>query len=433
MGAQALLIHIPAGTFELHKAQPGGAQPLSIATPLRHVESALRGALWSQKLAMIELVGPGRMTLSMLNDAEALISELLLALELGRLELKPPSDGKPQGGGDDAVWAAYTNFQTHVGREFTVAARSHRLVPRERVESVKRERDYDVVPAAEAVSIVGNAAKAKASRATSSHLTLLLEKICDLRAPVNHDGFVLLRAPVSQAARYVAPEDVITPAKLKEMISRRLRDPRWLSQEPVGAREEVTATACIDDEVFVRVTTADFAIGTSVTFVIMDAVTRDVVTTLPGTLGEGGMENMAHARWCVPEAIESGDVIPNKTKFLVAAEALGQKNDGAELKIVPSIWEILLQFDPDDPEAADDELILFNTAHEEVERVGPGEMSKEGEDWVRVRFKKARRKRRYTLVRDHGPDEGGGVDVLFQDASPEELEAGEIEREKEPS
>lgn len=218
MGADALLLKIPGGTFELRKPQTvGGAPARSITTPLRHVESGLRTALWSQRLAMIDLLGPGRVTLSMLNDPEAIISELLMALEMGRLELAPPNEGKAVGSAEDAAWAAYLAFQAQVGREFTVAARSHRLVPRERVDSVKREREYDMVPAAEAATIVGNAAKTKAAGALSTHIKVLLESLCDMRTASNKEGFVLLRAPVTLAARYVAPEDVITPAKLKEL------------------------------------------------------------------------------------------------------------------------------------------------------------------------------------------------------------------------
>lgn len=221
MGADPLLLNLPSGTFELRKPRlDGGAQTPTRPAPLRHVESGLRSALWSKRRAMIELLGPGHATALMLNDPEALIRALLQALEMGRLELAPPNEGKPEGSADDAAWAAYSAFQAQIGREFTVAARSHRLVPRERVGAVQSERDYDVVPASEATSIVATVGKTKASGSLSAHMKVLLASICDMRAPSKQEGFVLLRAPITQAARYVAPEDVITPAKLKKLAEK---------------------------------------------------------------------------------------------------------------------------------------------------------------------------------------------------------------------
>ncbi|MDX2022038.1 MAG: hypothetical protein SF187_17505 [Deltaproteobacteria bacterium] len=352
---------------------------------------------------------------------EEVAEGLLGALDHGHLIAAAAGDAHSDDHGKE-LWAAYVTFRARLGREFVVAARRHRLVQREQVETIRSENDYDVVRATEAAGIIKRVAQSAGGGPWQKAAEVIAKHLADLHMPPAPGSFVLLRAPASQAERITPPEDVITPAKLKELVSRRLRDPRWLGAQPVATREQPISSASIDDEVFVRVTTSQFPIGTSITFVIMDAATREVVTTLAGTVGDGESETMAHGRWIVPEMLESGPVVPDKTKFLIAAEAMGQKVDGAELKIVPWVWELLVQFDPDDPKTADDELILLDSGHAEVERVGPGQMSKEGKDWMRVKFKKARKMQKYTLIRDHGEDEGGGIDLLLQDESPFELE-----------
>ena len=250
MGTGVLLLSIPSGTFELRKASLlGHAQSPSITAPRSHIESGLRSALWSQRMAMVELLGPGRVTPSMLTDPDALIRQLLLAVEMGGLELALPNDGQREATADDLAWNAFLAFQAQVGREFTVAARSHRLVPRERVDAVKREREYDVVAAPEATAIVGTVAKSKASGSLAPHLKTLLASICDMRGPSNQNGFVLLRAPATQAARYVAPEDVITPAKLRELKREKERGTHELDLQ----YETTTGHVITDDEGFLLV------------------------------------------------------------------------------------------------------------------------------------------------------------------------------------
>lgn len=217
--ANAVTIDTLAGPFELRAGVPGERSAVSLPMRARDVEYSLRAALPKQRLAMIDLVQKwGTLRPEWLTDREQLIQALMRGLDGGRLVVTALSDGGASSdGGNDRAWAAYSAFQARVGREFQVAMRSHRLVPRERVASAREQTDLDVVPATEAVNVIVSVAKTKSGGNLDATLTTLLENVVDMRSPPNADGFVLLRAPISHAARYVAPEDVITPSKLKKL------------------------------------------------------------------------------------------------------------------------------------------------------------------------------------------------------------------------
>ena len=84
-------------------------------------------------------------------------------------------------------------------------------------------------------------------------------------------------------------------------------------------------------------------------------------------------------------------------------------------------WKIWIELDPNDPKAKDDTVILLDACHDEVERKALAGCPREGEGVV-VTFEKIEKHSRYTLIRDYGPDEGGGADTLFIDRSPADLE-----------
>jgi len=94
-------------------------------------------------------------------------------------------------------------------------------------------------------------------------------------------------------------------------------------------------------------------------------------------------------------------------------------NDGPQEEIID--WAIWIELDPDDPKAKDDTAILLDAGHEEVERKALAGCPRNGSGVVAI-FKKIEKHSRYTLIRDYGPDEGGGTDTLFIDRSPAELE-----------
>lgn len=84
-------------------------------------------------------------------------------------------------------------------------------------------------------------------------------------------------------------------------------------------------------------------------------------------------------------------------------------------------WVIWIELDPDDPAAQDDEVILLDSWDEEVQRVHLSSCGKDGYG-VRVVFKNIWRDDYYTLIRDYGPNDGGGTDTLFIGRAPRDMD-----------
>ncbi len=84
-------------------------------------------------------------------------------------------------------------------------------------------------------------------------------------------------------------------------------------------------------------------------------------------------------------------------------------------------WTIWIELDPADPKASDDVVILLDEFHQEVMRKPLAASPREGTG-VLVTFEKINKHEVFTLIRDYGPNEGGGQDTLFIGSTPAELD-----------
>jgi hypothetical protein len=84
-------------------------------------------------------------------------------------------------------------------------------------------------------------------------------------------------------------------------------------------------------------------------------------------------------------------------------------------------WTIWIELDPADPKASDDVVILLDEFHQEVMRKPLASCPREGTG-VLVKFEKINKHDLFTLIRDYGPNEGGGQDTLFIARSPAEMD-----------
>jgi hypothetical protein len=84
-------------------------------------------------------------------------------------------------------------------------------------------------------------------------------------------------------------------------------------------------------------------------------------------------------------------------------------------------WTIWIELDPADPKASDDVVILLDEFHQEVMRKPLASCPREGTG-VLVKFEKIAKHDVFTLIRDYGPNEGGGQDTLFISSSPAEMD-----------
>lgn len=225
MANEVVNLKLMSGAFQLRRwRSPNDRNAASLDMDRREIESLLFEEAGKQRFEMVGLVqNHAAFHLACMSDSNALVAAVMRTLHEGYLAIAPPADSDTRGNANDPAWAAFKKFQSRIGREFQVSMRSHRLVPREQVEAIRQEGDFDVVAAGEAASIVASVAKTKGGGQLDSSLKLVLENVVDLNTPAAKSGFVLLRAPVSHATRYVPVEDIITPAKLKK-----LRDSHWI-------------------------------------------------------------------------------------------------------------------------------------------------------------------------------------------------------------
>jgi hypothetical protein len=84
-------------------------------------------------------------------------------------------------------------------------------------------------------------------------------------------------------------------------------------------------------------------------------------------------------------------------------------------------WTIWIELDPNDPKASDDVVILLDEFHQELMRKPLASCPRDGEG-VLVTFEKIDKNAPFTLIRDYGPNEGGGQDTLFINFSPTEMD-----------
>lgn len=409
-----------SGAFELRrpsasedrKGATGGPSPAELEKLL------CEQARW-QRLAMVALLqGLGGARSTWLTDGDLVVKDLLRGIERGWLVVASPTEGSRADSADAAVWDAFDAFQATVGREFQVATRNHRLVPRDRVNAVRQSADFDVVPVDEASAIVSAQAKSKGGGQLVSRCKPLLESLTSLSGPDSSAGFVLLRAPMAHAARFVPAEDVLTPGKLKK-----LKESHWI--EVVLETEE--------GEPWVGPYSLELPDGRTVTGT-SDADGKVHIEEIMAGTCKFVLPGLAPELWGGPPSSKaSTGAEPGRPVVLVDEDPpaaddevlLDPEVEDEEIEIfdnTPTPWELLMQIDVDDPEAQDDELVLLDSEHNEVERVDVSRMAKEGEGWVRIRFEKTVLQQAYTLIRDHGPDEGGGIDVLFENISPRQLD-----------
>lgn len=191
-----------------------------IGMAVRLLEQVMRSEPWKVRYFVATISSDRMITLHRSTNQEVL-QFLRWLISSGSLAVLIDDDANQGESADQdpmqPAWQAFDLFRACFGKEFTFAMRRYRLTTRAQVAAIRQHHDYDVVAPPEATATlkrmaadVGDARIDKAADELAKHLV-------DLRTAANAEGFVLLRAPVVQASRFVAPEEVVTPAKLKEL------------------------------------------------------------------------------------------------------------------------------------------------------------------------------------------------------------------------
>ena len=220
MTSQNLTLTTLSGLYELRRPRSlGDGSAMSFDLSGHDIEQAVRSAVsrnGMQAWALLQELGA--FGPSLISAPELMVSTFMEALKWGRLVLA--RDGGSRTDDTDPLWLAYDAFIAQVGREFMVGMRAHRLASREYADELRREANYDVVPAPEAAALIlrlGQSAGAGPGRTAAAPLA---KSMVDMRSPSGAAGFMLLRAPASQAERIVSREEAITPAKLKKLAAK---------------------------------------------------------------------------------------------------------------------------------------------------------------------------------------------------------------------
>ncbi|MCG5052951.1 MAG: hypothetical protein KA712_08320 [Myxococcales bacterium] len=241
-------VSLLAGSFELRRpTYPGEESALYLDAGHHALEQAIEdevrchtGAAWDLLDAL------GAFSVQVVSAPGAMVSVFMEALRWGRLVLVREGH-VPAATPSDRIWGAYDAFIAVLGREFTIGMRAHRLVSRESAVRLRRDADYDVVPASEARTIVSSAVRARRNCLPDPVLSLLTKSIVDLRAPAgsSQGAFVLLRAPASRAKGFGSRESAITPARLKELKEQHERE-TFASDLPLVQFRGVAQLFCED-------------------------------------------------------------------------------------------------------------------------------------------------------------------------------------------
>ena len=209
------------GKLELRRPRsPLDQNKVSLSMCEGAIERALYDALaWGNPLGVMNLSDKdGFVRIRVFTPPKDIVAGLMAALHAGRLVVGVADEGI-EDGVEGAAWSAYHVFQARFGKEFNVAMRRHRLAGRDQVASIRQAEDFDVVPALEAAAVVTRMATSAGAGPWQSAAATLTKSIVDMQSSPGQSGFMLLRAPASHAARIVAPEDVITPSKLRKLAA----------------------------------------------------------------------------------------------------------------------------------------------------------------------------------------------------------------------
>jgi hypothetical protein len=195
-----------------------------------------------------------------------------------------------------------------------------------------------------------------------------------------------------------------------------IQNARWEHVDE-SKRTNTPDKAAFGDEVRLLVDISGVPDGAGMRFDLFDTASDRPTRPIASVNGRVASPTTA-AQWTVTDPRKLNDTHEVKLEFEGVVRDRQSGRAGIALKMV---FTVLLQIDVDDPKAKDDELILYDDQNGEVARVKVGAMTEIAEDMVRLIFENIDMKKKYTLIRDYGPDENGGHDPLFVEMTPEEL------------
>ncbi len=203
----------------------------------------------------------------------------------------------------------------------------------------------------------------------------------------------------------------------------------WLSDPKLpGCEEKVLSECALLDAAWCKVDTEGLMPGDLITFVIFlkgrDGKPDTSITTESGSVGKARKDEAAVGKHVINESVQGRKLDPKLDKIYFIAKQSSHKLEARspDLKLIDA-WRIWLQIDLDHSKAKDDTLILLDEGGAEVKRLSFSELKETEPNFVELRFEGLDREKKYTLMRDYGPDEEGGKEFLFEEMSPSEIDS----------
>jgi hypothetical protein len=218
----------------------------------------------------------------------------------------------------------------------------------------------------------------------------------------------------------------------------RLYAPQWLTQNAdkssdKGGYAVITASPTVK-HVWVACSAENLMPGDTITFhlylkaqnggqdTLLDQVSGKVESTSDG--------DIARAKYFIADGNRGKPFEVKRDQFYFIAKQASKKLDvrSADLNLEANTFALWLELDVDNPKAKDDVVVLLDAGHQEVKRFKLAEMKESQPDRVRLVLGDLPRGEKISLIRDLGPDEEGGQEILVEDLTPDEIteQFGEI-------
>ncbi len=206
-----------------------------------------------------------------------------------------------------------------------------------------------------------------------------------------------------------------------------LTSPKWVLPRDQDPTFQTIKSSPIVHHVFVECQAVDLMPGDLITFSIYlkgrDGAQDVLLEQMSGKIKSEPDGDVARAKFFIGDSFKGKpfDVKKDHLNFIAKHAPKQLEIKSPDLALQPNEFAIWLEIDVDHPKAKDDVVILLDASQGEIKRFKISEMKESQPDRVRIVLGDLPSDQKISLIRDLGPDEEGGKEVLFEDLTPKEI------------
>lgn len=213
-----------------------------------------------------------------------------------------------------------------------------------------------------------------------------------------------------------------------------LHSPQWLSQNASTSGFSPITSSSTVKHVWVSAQADNLMPGDIITFhVYLKAQKGEqdaLIDQVSGKIESTAEGDLARAKFFIADGHRGKAFEVTRDQLYFIAKHAPKKVEvrSADLKLEAPGFAVWLELDVDHPKSKDDVVVLLDAGQKEIKRFKVAEMKESQADRVRLVLGDLPRGEKISLIRDLGPDEEGGTEVLVEDLSPDEIteQFGEI-------